>query len=330
MARDAAAAILVAAIEAETLTAEELRFFGGEQPAGITLFGRNIPQSFVDFHDNLKSFRNLYRSSDLQPVIAIDQEGGRVARLKSPFPDNGPALSLKQKLGEDPQAIQNYGFTVGTVLRGFGINVNFAPVCDIDTNPKNHAIGDRAFGKDAISASEGAERYLSGLQASGVQGCLKHFPGQGDAGEDTHEKGTIISLTHEELMAREVLPFIKLCRQVNMVMISHAIYPAFDDKPASLSRKVIDGLLKKEMGFEGVVVSDDLNMKAIPQDPASWSEAICEAVAVGSDMLLVCRDLERCSLALSALRAAAAKSKTFAARLEDAAGKVSKLRKRLT
>ena len=331
MAYDAASAVLVAAFESEKLSAAELRFFAEEQPAGVTLFGRNLSSSYLDLKANLNKFRSLYSAARLKPVLAIDQEGGRVARLKQPFPDEGPAEQLAERLSaRGLAAIANYAFCVGASLRSLGINVNFAPVCDINTNPENLAIGDRAFGSTAAVAEQGAGQFLLGLQAAGVLGCLKHFPGQGDADADTHLGGTVIGKSLAELEACELQPFQALLAAAPMVMISHAVFPAFDDKPASLSTAVVTDLLREKLQYSGVIVTDDLNMKALPQDMASWTDLICEAVAVGSDMLLVCRGLDKNYAALEALRRKAAASPSFAGILEAAAVRVSRLRSRLT
>jgi beta-N-acetylhexosaminidase len=327
--RDAASAVLVAAVEGMVLTSEEERFFREEAPAGVTLFKRNIPQ------DDYKKLSKL--TADLQGtkptgqpplVIAIDQEGGRVARIGSPFPNLGPALQLAGG-GIDSsslETIKNYGAAVGAELKHLGVNVDFAPVVDIFTEPTNVAIGDRCFGVTAEQVSLRAGAFMEGLQTDKVLGCLKHFPGQGDARVDTHEGTAIIEASLQTLLTRELEPFRRLLPQSKMVMVSHSIFPALCDREASRSQIVIMDWLRTKLGFQGVVVSDDMNMGALPQEIAAWKTALVDAVAAGCDMLLVCRHLDRCKIALEALRQENAKSPAFRQRLEDAAARVTKLR----
>jgi len=330
--RDAASAILVAAVEGLELTPDEERFFKNESPAGVTLFRRNIPQEQYIKLENLTSHLQSLRSpGEPLAVIAIDQEGGRVSRIGAPFPNLGPALQLADG-GVDNGSlttIKNYGQQVGLELKGLGVNVDFAPVLDIFTEPTNVAIGDRCFGYEAVAVSKRAGAFLDGLQSAGVLGCLKHFPGQGDAKVDTHEGTAIIGVNLQTLISRELEPFKALIPRSQMVMVSHSIFPAFCDREASRSKIIIMDWLRTRLGFQGVVVSDDMNMGALPQDVANWKEALIEAVAAGCDMLLVCRHLDRCKVALEALRDEASRSPAFRKRLEDAAQRVTDLRKGL-
>lgn len=329
MAPNQASAVILAAFEGVTLTGEEKACFQSLPPAGFTLFRRNMA-------DNYPSIRQL--TAELQPsgkalplMIAIDQEGGRVARLRSPFPNAGPAMNLAAGARDQAalQEIYNYAYIVGTSLLGLGINVNFAPVLDILTCEENVAIGDRCFGRDALSVQERAGAFLRGMQATGVLGCLKHFPGQGDANHDTHESGTRIEASRSLLEERELSPFVALLAESPMVMISHALYPALDpDRPASLSPAIMQGLLREKLGFDGLIVSDDMNMKAIDQSQKPWCEALIAALVAGVDLLLVCRELERYRWAVEALSREAQKSPAFAARLANAAERVARLRTR--
>lgn len=328
--RDAASAVLVAAVEGMDLTPDEERFFKEESPAGVTLFKRNIPQD--DYHKltaltmRLQSSRS---SADPPMIIAIDQEGGRVSRIGSPFPNQGAALNIAgggvDKNGLD--VIRAYGALVGSELIKLGVNVNFAPVTDIHTEPTNISIGDRCFGHTAEQVTLRAGAFLDGMQSSHVLGCLKHFPGQGHARVDTHEGTAIIDVNLQTLLARELEPFKRLRAQAKMVMISHSIFPALCEREASRSRVVIMDWLRTRLGFTGVVVSDDMNMGALPQDVDNWKAAMVESLAAGCDMLLVCRHLPRYVMALEALRNESAKSSAFRSRLEDAASRVTKLRR---
>ncbi len=328
-----AGALLVCAVEGATLTSEEVSFYQKVPTSGVTLFTRNLP----DPNNSRGIIALISEIQSLRPrgapplVIAIDQEGGRVARIKAPFPNPGPAMSLAQGLDNDEalSQIEKAGFSIGEGLLELGINVNFAPVCDILSEPSNTAIGDRAFGTTPESVSLRSHAFLRGLQAAGVRGCLKHFPGQGDASVDTHLGSAVINQPRATLFARELHPFRELIPDVDMVMISHAIYPAFDDKPASRSSYVMNQLLRHDLGFNGVIVTDDMNMHAIPQDDTLWQDAIIDAVVQGADMILVCRHIARAEMAHEVLVKEAERSAAFRHRVSSSAERMLNLRRGL-
>ncbi len=329
--RDVAASLLVCAVEGTSLTAAEERFYRRLPVSGVTLFTRNMPLPQADLAALTATLQRLRPVGDPPLLIAIDQEGGRVARLKEPFPNHGPALALAGG-GDDPAALEQVreiAADMGRRLRALGINANFAPCCDVLTEPSNTAIGDRAFATSAQAASKRAGAFLAGLLASGVEGCLKHFPGQGAARSDTHLGGAVIDRSLAELMVTELVPFQALLGQASMVMISHCIYPQLAPEEASRSAWVMSDLLRDQLGFAGVVVSDDMNMGAIPQAESQWQEAIVQAVVAGADLLLVCRHLERYEWAYAALTKEAARSSAFKRRLEQAAGRIFTLRRQL-
>ncbi|MDQ3231881.1 MAG: hypothetical protein M3Q07_08690, partial [Pseudobdellovibrionaceae bacterium] len=205
MSPDQASAVILAALEGTSLSAEEQKCFQRLPPAGFTLFRRNLSPEFARVRRLCTSLQSLIDASAPPMMLAIDQEGGRVARLKQPFPDGGPAMLLAEgRVDTDALlTVENHGYIVGSALAGLGLNVNFAPVVDVLSNEDNTAIGDRCFGRSTESVTQRAFAYLHGLQASGVLGCLKHFPGQGDAGADTHEQGTVIDASMDTLFNRE-------------------------------------------------------------------------------------------------------------------------------
>jgi beta-N-acetylhexosaminidase len=327
--KDAASAILVAAVEGLELTSDEDGFFRRESPAGVTLFRRNIPQQDFSLVARLNhKLQETRPSGDPPLIIAVDQEGGRVSRFPSGFPNRGPAMSLEDGRFDAPalHSIGEYGQQVGAALGRVGVNVNFAPVLDILTEPTNYAIGDRCFGVTAEAVWLRAEAFLIGLQSQRILGCLKHFPGQGHATVDTHHASAPIDVNLQTLIGRELVPFKMLVQKSPMVMISHSIFSVLSDREASRSRVVIMDWLRTRLGFQGVVVSDDMNMGALPQDIIEWKAALIDAVAAGCDALLVCQGLDRCVSALEGLRVESRKSTAFARRLEDAAKRVTALR----
>ncbi|WP_141734731.1 glycoside hydrolase family 3 N-terminal domain-containing protein [Oligoflexus tunisiensis] len=332
MSPDQASAVILAALEGISLSAEEQKCFQRLPPAGFTLFRRNLSPEFARVRRLCTNLQALVDANSPPMMLAIDQEGGRVARLRQPFPDGGPAMLLAEgRVDTDALlTIENHGYIVGSALAGLGLNVNFAPVVDVLSNEDNTAIGDRCFGRSSEAVTQRAFAYLHGLQASGVLGCLKHFPGQGDAGADTHEQGTMIDVSMETLLARELVPFLALMNECPMVMISHAIYPALDpEQPASLSSKVMQGFVRDRLKYKGLIVTDDMNMKAIAQDRESWTGAVVASVAAGADLVLVCRELDRYRWAVDALAREAQRSFSFHRRMNEAMKRVYEVRQRL-
>lgn len=310
------------------MTADEQRQFTKQLFAGVTLFTRNIPPDISHLRSLNHELQSLYRG-DLPCIIAIDQEGGRVRRIRGSFPDPGPALRIADGKWDDAaiQVIQDWSKRVHLELENLGINVNFAPVCDLFTEPTNTAIGDRVFGQTLEQALPRIAGFLAGMETTSVHGCLKHFPGQGDAAADTHLQACHIRLSEQQLRARELAAFRPFLHRVPMVMLSHCVYPVWDHVPASTSSKIAQQLLRSELGFDGLIVSDDMVMSAIPQDTQEWQQSLISAIAAGVDLLLVCRDLDRMMLAVDAIENEARKSSSFARRLEDAALRVDRFRK---
>ncbi|MFH1915572.1 MAG: glycoside hydrolase family 3 N-terminal domain-containing protein [Pseudomonadota bacterium] len=219
-------------------------------------------------------------------LVAVDQEGGRVQRLKPARGFTG-SPSAKELGTMDDAAIEAVGAEVGETLRAAGFNLDFAPVTDVDVNTDSPAIGrlGRSFSADPAQVGRCAERFLAGLASQGVTGCLKHFPGHGSAGTDSHLGVTDVTATWSR---DELIPYRMLIDHgaARMIMTAHIFNARLDpDHPATLSRPVITGLLRDELGFDGVVVTDDLDMKAIA-DRYGRDEAIRLAIEAGADILL--------------------------------------------
>jgi beta-N-acetylhexosaminidase len=260
------------------------------------------------------------------PIVAIDQEGGRVARLGAPIVKLLPMRTLGER--GDARLTERCGAVLGAQLAACGINVNFAPVLDVDTNPANPVIGDRSFGRDAETVIEHALAFARGLSASGVASSGKHFPGHGDTDLDSHLALPRIAHDRARLDRVELAPFRAARGVVPSIMTAHVVFEALDrDVPATLSRRVITGLLREELGYDGVIVSDDLEMKAV-FDRWGAAESGVRAVEAGCDLLLVCSRLDLVEEVASALAARARADAAFARRLTDAATRVDAMRAR--
>lgn len=326
--RKRASSIVLGSLGSYHFSKDEISFLKRETIPGLVLFKWNIPEeTYSEVRENiLKKLYEIQKPS-FPLIIAVDQEGGRVHRFSSDFPNEGSALNLSSKIGDQ---FFNYGSTVAKALADLDINVNLAPVVDILTNPLNRGIGDRAFGLNAQDVCSKASKYLEGLQSIGVMGCLKHFPGQGSELNDAHDQEVVVSLSKERFMSRELLPYSEILNKASMVLVSHALCPHLDpSKKAVQSFEIITNLLKRNLGFQGLVISDDMRMKAIPQSSVEWKESVVEAVSAGIDLLLVCKDVEYWIYAIEALEEESKRSKAFEKRLVEASEKVSYFRKRL-
>jgi beta-N-acetylhexosaminidase len=221
-------------------------------------------------------------------------------------------------------AITRFGTATGNALGGLGFNLDFAPVVDLCPPDTPNGIGDRSFSSDPREASRSAGAFLNGLQSTGVAGCLKHFPGLGDTAVDSHVELPIVTLSPETLDERDLLPYRELASRAASVMVGHGHYTALDGeipRPATCSPAVVGDWLRGRIGFEGLAVSDDLEMGAVsPRDVAG--QAAYEAIEAGLDLLLYCADLDRAEVAIERLTRAAEENPAFAARLSQAAEKV--------
>jgi len=247
---------------------------------GLVLFSRNISEP-VQAWELLRSLK----SKDL--LKCIDHEGGRVVRLPPPVTRFPPAARFGG-LGAVDLARRAALFQ-GRELAALGFNFNFAPVLDVSTNPLNRVIGDRAFASEPYLAGQLAAGYIAGLHEAGVASCGKHFPGHGDTREDSHEVLPRLPQDAASLTARELVPFADAVRGgVKAMMTAHVVYEGIDPgRPATLSEPIVGGLLRRQLGFGGVVVTDDLEMSGVA-DHFDVEDRTIMAVRAGVDMLMFC------------------------------------------
>jgi len=302
---------------------------------GVILFKRNTPSLEL----TARNCRAVAAATPkpLPPFIAVDQEGGRVRRLPSP-----PALLLPpmRELARYGAAfVERAAHALGRELRALGFNLDFAPVADVDSNPENPIIGDRAFGSTSEEVIEHAGAFLRGLTRAGVLGCLKHFPGHGDTLLDSHLDLPRVDHDRPRLERVELAPFRALASEAPTLMSAHVVFPAlasqyddrfdaFDTLPATLSRRVMTELLRNEIGFRGVAFSDDLEMRAL-SDRLPVEQSAVGAVRAGCDALLVCRQRDLQERAHHALVATARSDPDFFARCRIAAARGIQLRRQV-
>ncbi len=255
-------------------------------PAGVVLFGANFLhdvgyEEWPSAHEKLIADIRAY-SPRPNVLIAIDHEGHGIVRPPEPVTAYAHARDWSGKAGEVARAM-------GLELASLGINVNFAPVLDIDSNPQSPIIGRRAFGTDANTVAKAGRAFVQGLESQGVLACPKHYPGHGAAIEDSHATLPSVPLGIEELRQRELLPFAELVRDgVRMLMTAHLVFPRIDAKPATYSRILLKGLLRDELGFDGVMVTDDIGMPAVREQFSSDDDALEAALNAGTDLIMIC------------------------------------------
>jgi beta-N-acetylhexosaminidase len=288
---------------------------------GVILFGRNV----VDAEQVAELVAELKRAAGRPLLVSIDQEGGRVARLRAPqgFTELPPMRALGDA-GDERLAFEA-GALLGRELRAVGIDQDYAPVVDVDTNPHNPVIGDRSFSRDPEVVAHLGAALARGLQSEGVAACAKHFPGHGDTSQDSHHHLPRLPHALERLHRVELRPFVELARAgVASVMTAHVVFEALDsDVPATLSRAVMR-LLRDYVGFDACAVSDDLEMKAVAAHfPLETSAP--GAVLAGVDALLVCHHADVQHRAIDLVRAAVEDGRIPRERLAEARRRVARL-----
>jgi beta-N-acetylhexosaminidase len=297
-------------------------------PGGIVLFSRNVdtPEQVADL---VRELQGLARDggADLPLLIGVDQEGGRVARMREPWTVWPPMAALGRADSED--LARQLGGAMAAELRACGIRYDFAPVVDVHSNPRNTVIGDRAFGDDPELVGRLGAAVVEGLQGGGVAACAKHFPGHGDTDLDSHTDLPTLDHSRSRLDDVELRPFRRCIEAgVASVMTGHVLVREIDDRlPASLSPEVTGGLLRGELGYAGVIVSDDLDMKAVS---ARWGagDAAVLAAKAGCDLLLSCRDHDAQAAAVEALVRALEGEEIAWKEMEASCGRIRALKER--
>ncbi len=277
-------------ISGHTLTAEEKKFIVKNNIGGIVLFGRNVaePQQVRELCAEIQDLR--HQMADRAPLfIGVDNEGGRVARLKAPFTTWPPA----KKLGDidAPTVSFHYANRMGKELKAVGINLDFAPCVDVFTNPANTVIGDRSFSSQPEMVAKHASAVVRGFIKADVLTCAKHFPGHGNTLLDSHFHLPTENATLESLEKRELIPFVKAFKsRVDMVMTAHIMFPEIDPKwPATLSEIFIREIIRERMHYRGLIITDDLGMKALA-DNYGETEIPVRALKAGAELLLYCNE----------------------------------------
>jgi beta-N-acetylhexosaminidase len=322
-----AGAVLVGGFDGTEAPQELLARLGDGRLAGVTLFKRNIVDA-AQVAGLVAALAGASRAGGQSPpLVSIDQEGGRVARLKSPVITLPPMRALGER--DDPALTRRALRALGLQLRALGCTTDFAPVADVDSNPANPVIGDRSFSRDPEACARHVKAAVEGLRDAGVLGCAKHFPGHGDTSVDSHAGLPRVAHGIERLEQVELVPFRAVAREVASVMVAHVVYAGVDrDNPASLSRAVVDGILRQRMQYDGVAMTDDLQMMAIRRT-YGHARAVELAIRAGIDLAMLAHNAQFAREAIHHLARTAERDATLRRRLEESAARVARMRDKL-
>lgn len=319
--------LFIIGVAGTELSGTEEDFLVNNNIGGVILMGRNC-KTPEQIHQLSTSIQKLRHKTNLKTpfFISTDMEGGRVARLKAPF-TQWPSL---RKLGDidSPSLAFNMSMFMGRELRAVGINLDFAPCVDVLTNPTNTAIGDRALSADPEMVAKMSSALVRGYMKSEIITCAKHFPGHGNTVVDSHEELPVEDASMERLNNIELVPFKKAIRsRVDLIMMSHVLYKNIDPEfPASLSEIFTKKILREELRYRGLIITDDLDMKALTKN-YSAEEIAVRAIEVGSDLLLYCNDPDVPPRALDALEKAVASGRLSLTRIEESVQRVAKVKR---
>lgn len=284
---------------------------------GVIFFARNVeaPEQVAELSRESQAL-----ASELPLWVSVDQEGGRVARLKRPFTEWPPMITLGRAGSGSEQLAERFARALAAELHAVGISMDYTPVLDVHTNPRNPVIGDRALAERAEDVARLGTAIIRTLQGEGIAACGKHFPGHGDTSTDSHFELPLLEHPPDRLEAVELVPFkAAIAADVAAIMTAHILIPSLDEEhPGTLSPAIVDGLLKKRLGYGGLVLSDDLEMKAI-SGRYGHSEATVQAIAAGCDAVLMCAPQpEQQMAALEAIIYAVEERRIPLKRVEDA------------
>ncbi len=291
---------------------------------GFILFTSNI-QNSNQMLELLNSLKSINRANKVPLFLSVDEEGGRVSRLPDEFLKI-PSNNVIGKLNNSSVSHQ-VGSIIGEELKSFGMNMDFAPVLDINSNPKNPIIGDRAFGIGPNLVSKLGVQTMKGLQSQNIIPVVKHFPGHGDTSTDSHVGLPRVNNDLKRLRSFELKPFARAIENgAEAVMVAHILLPKIDpDNPASFSKTIITDVLRSEMNYDGVVITDDFTMGAIVKN-YNIGKAAVKSILAGSDIVLVCHDFEKQKAVISALKNAAQSGQLTMDRIDRSVTRILKLK----
>ncbi|NIK80025.1 beta-N-acetylhexosaminidase [Paenibacillus castaneae] len=307
--------MVIVGLDGTIMQAEAKKMIDNYHVGGFILYKDNIadaPQTLA----LLNQLKAQNKTNQAPLWLSIDQEGGKVSRMPDEFMKLPAALEIGKK--NNTQYTHQIGLALGNMVHALGFNMDFAPVLDINSNPKNPVIGNRSFGTNPDTVIKHAIETMTAIQSTGVAAVVKHFPGHGDTSVDSHLELPVVHKSLKELKSFELLPFIEAAEQnADAVMIAHLLIPSIDNQnPASLSKKIITDLLRDELHYDGVVITDDMTMGGITKHN-DIGDAAVRSVLAGTDILLVGHDYKQQTAVLEALKKSVTDGAVSVSRLDD-------------
>lgn len=314
--------MIVAGFNGTDVNEELINLVNTNKVGGVILFKRNIETS-----EQLKKLNNNIDglNKEIPLFISVDEEGGRVNRLPSDM-ENFPS-AREVGLKNDKDYAYNNGKSIGESLKVTGFNMNYAPVLDIFSNPKNTVIGDRAFGSDVETVSTMGIATMKGIEEEGIISVIKHFPGHGDTSVDSHYGLPIVYKTLEELENFELIPFKKAIKEgCKAIMVSHILLDKIDKQnPSSMSETVVTDILREQLGFDGVVITDDMEMGAITEN-FTVEDACVQSIIAGCDIVLIGSGNESIYNTIKAIKDSISNGKITEERINESVVRIIKLK----
>lgn len=314
--------MIVAGFNGTDVNEELINLVNTNKVGGVILFKRNIETS-----EQLKKLNNNIDglNKEIPLFISVDEEGGRVNRLPSDM-ENFPS-AREVGLKNDKDYAYNNGKSIGESLKVTGFNMNYAPVLDIFSNPKNTVIGDRAFGSDVETVSTMGIATMKGIEEEGIISVIKHFPGHGDTSVDSHYGLPIVYKTLEELENFELIPFKKAIKEgCKAIMVSHILLDKIDKQnPSSMSETVVTDILREQLGFDGVVITDDMEMGAITEN-FTVEDACVQSIIAGCDIVLIGSGNESIYNTIQAIKDSILNGKITEERINESVVRIIKLK----
>lgn len=317
--------MIFAGIKGTDITNETKKIISTHQVGGIILFKDNLKNANQSV-SLLNAIKQENTNNKVPLFLGVDEEGGRISRLPELT-----KLPTNEELGKrnDISLSYNIGKLLGKELSAFGFNLDFAPVLDINSNPDNPIIGDRSFGTDAELVSELGLQMMKGIQSEQVISVIKHFPGHGDTAVDSHKELPIIQKSLAELHALELIPFKHAVEQgAEVVMVGHILLPKIDSTyPASISGRIITDVLREQLGYEGIIITDDMTMKAILNN-LEIGEAAVSAVKAGNDIVLVAHNYANVKKAIDSIIKAIEDGEITEQRIDESVKRILSIKKK--
>ncbi|MBP1948583.1 beta-N-acetylhexosaminidase [Virgibacillus litoralis] len=318
--------MIVAGISGTTLTKNTKKLVNHYKIGGIILYRENMqtPDQTVKLTNKIRAENS---DNHLPILLGVDQEGGEISKLPgdlNEIPGNG-------KIGDRNNQEYSYkiGAHLGKMVKSFGFNLNFAPVLDVNSNPDNPVIGERSFGEDPKVVSNLGIQTMKGIQSQGTISVIKHFPGHGDTSVDSHLQLPTVNKTLMELENLELIPFKKAINNgADVVMVAHILLPQIDSEyPSSMSQQIISGLLRQQLNFSGVIVTDDMTMRAITNNYDIGNAAV-QSVKSGSDMIMVAHDFNKVMTVINALKEAVEQGEITEERINKSVTRIMELKEK--